>query len=101
MEKVLEKLAKDKFILGYLRNRTNDWLDKEGVDFLIIKKGGMALPLQVKTESRNFSQEEKKREHLRKHPLILFLICVPIHLLNNESEKVYRQVESEIKEMLK
>lgn len=100
VEKVLNKLRDEKFISGFLRNCPSDRLDSEGIDFLIIKKEGLALPLQVKTTGGNISLEEKRREHLRKHPLIHFLICVPVHLLSSDPDRVYEKVEKELKDIL-
>jgi len=101
VEKVLEKIIAEKAISGFIRNRPSDRLDEEGIDFLIFLNNGSALPLQVKTEGGKHNFQQKYREHQRKHPLVQFLICVPVHLLNSNPEEVYRQTEKELRRMLK
>ncbi|OGY68033.1 MAG: hypothetical protein A3H63_01700 [Candidatus Harrisonbacteria bacterium RIFCSPLOWO2_02_FULL_45_10c] len=100
VEKVLEKMAEAGAISGFFRNRPNDRLDEEGMDFLIILKNKLALPLQVKTANRRESCEDKFRKHKKKHPLVNFLICVPVGLLASDSERVYREVERDLKSMI-
>ena len=101
VEEVLKKLKSESIISGFLRNRKNDYLDREGIDFLIFLPNGFALPLQVKTANGRYGKEEKMKEHLRKHPCVKFLICVQINFFNSERERLYKIVEQELKSMLK
>ena len=101
VEEVLERLKKDSIISGFLRNRPNDRLDSEGIDFLIFLPSGFALPLQVKTKNGRYSKEERLKEHLRKHPCVKFLICVPTNLFNSERDRLYEIVERELISMLR
>lgn len=100
VQRVLEKLEKEKLIAGFLRNRPSDRLDSEGIDFLIFLNNGKALPLQVKTFNRKYSKEDKMREHLRKHPLVRNLICVPTYLAQSDEERMLREVEKELRKIL-
>lgn len=101
VEEVLEKLKSESVISGFLRNRPNDRLDSEGIDFLIFLPSGFAMPLQVKTKNGRYPKEQKLKEHLRKHPRVKFLICVPTHLLPSERDRLYEIVEQELKSMLR
>ncbi len=101
IEEVLRKLKRESVIAGFLRNRSSDRLDSEGIDFLIFLLSGFALPLQVKTANGRYPKEEKLREHLRKHPCVKFLICVQTNLFHSERDRLYKIVEQELKSMLK
>lgn len=103
VETVLQRLKEKGEILGFLRNRSSDRLDEEGIDFLIFLPRGFAMPLQVKTCNSNDKREYdyKLREHKRKHPLVEFLICVRTNLLTNESERLYAIVERDLKSMMR
>lgn len=101
VERVLDKLKEERLISGFLRNRPSDRLDSEGIDFLIFLNNELALALQVKTDGGRWEFSEKLKEHRRKHPLIKNLICVPIHRLSNDPERVYKEVEKELRGMLK
>ena len=100
---VLERLKESGSIIGFLRNRSSDRLDEEGIDFLIFLPNGFALPLQVKTCNNNDKREYnyKLQEHKRKHPLVKFLICVRTNLLVNEPELLYTCIERDLKSMLR
>lgn len=101
VETVLKRFQKKGEILGYLKNRSSDRLDEEGIDFLIFLPSGFAMPLQVKTCNSNDKREYdyKLKEHTRKHPLVKFLICVRTNLLANEPEQLYAIVEKDLKSM--
>lgn len=101
VEEVLRKLKRDSLISGFLRNRSNDRLDSEGIDFLIFLPNGYAIPLQVKTANGRYPKEEKLKEHLRKHPCVKFLICVQTNFFHSKRERLYKIVEQELKSILK
>ena len=88
-------------ILGYLRNNPNDRLDTEGIDFLVVLKNGLAVPLQVKTERRNDQCAVQYRHHLRKHGLVRFLIAVPIYWYFAHRDKLYDKVRQYLRAMLR
>ncbi len=95
VEEVLKRMAGGKSIAGFLKNIHGDRLDHEGIDFLIILNNGLAVPLQVKTYSGKERNEKKYREHLHKHPLVLFFLTVNVHTGNPEA--VYRYIERELR----
>jgi hypothetical protein len=95
VERVLGKLRTEDRISGFIRNRPNDRLDIEGIDFLIFLKNGLALPLQVKTLSRE-GNDRKADWHRQKHPLVKFLIFVPIY-----SKTADEEIEQRLKAILK
>lgn len=93
---VLNKMREEKIIAGSIRNRKNDKMDEEGIDFLVLFETGMAVPIQVKTEPRGYNFNRKFREHIRKHPMIKFMISVPINLLQKEPERLYAIVKKRL-----
>ena len=97
VEIVLKKLKELRLIKHYLRNKQNDRLDQEGIDFLIIQNDGRSLPLQVKTWSGNRFDGKKFREHIRKHPHVTSIIFVNIH---QPPEIVSKWVEQKLRRML-
>ena len=108
VEKVLQELVKLGIIKGYLRNYSNDRLDKEGIDFLIFTNSGLALPLQVKTAGRHLSGLRRRKafpdtynNHLRKHPLVLFLVMVPLYLREVNPERMHNATRSYILHLLR
>ena len=100
VERILNKFKNDGRIKGFLRNHQSDRLDAEGIDFLIFMKNGWALPLQVKSGNARDHREEKLREHLHKHPLVLYLICVPTYLLESNLERAEKITEKELENIL-
>lgn len=103
VETALQRLQEKGEILGFLKNRSSDRLDEEGIDFLIFLPSGFAIPLQVKTCNSNDKREYdyKLKEHARKHPLVKFLICVRTNLLINEPERLYAIVERDLKSIMR
>lgn len=95
VDRVLKKLQDEGQIPGFIRNNPNDRLDKEGIDFLIFLRDGLALPLQVKTSSHK-RNGKKAHWHFYKHPLVKFLIFVPVH-----EADVDEKVEQKLKTILK
>ncbi len=93
---VLGRMREEKLIAGFIRNRKNDKMDEERIDFLALFENGMAVPIQVKTESRNYNFSRKFKEHTRKHPMIKFMISVPINLLQKEPERLYAIVKKRL-----
>ena len=102
VERVLTKMKDEDRIRGYLRNRTSDRLDSEGIDFLIILNTNLALPLQVKTCNKqnggkgSKDYDRKLKEHLRKHPLVKFFICIQTNMLNSNPDRLYQIVERDL-----
>lgn len=101
VEKVLESMKERRLITHFLINKQNDALDVAGIDFLIFTNDGWALPLQVKTCSGKATREDKMQEHLRKHPFVKHLICIRAHLLESNPDQLYKEVERELKDILK
>lgn len=97
VETVLGRMCRDKVLAGFLKNVQGDRLDREGIDFLIILNNGLAFPLQVKTSVSKEKNEQKRQEHVTKHPFIQFYLTINIHY-NRES--VYRYVKREIRKMI-
>ena len=88
VEIVLGKMREEKIIPYFIRNRKNDKMDQEGIDFLVFLDNGSAIPIQVKTEPKGDNFNKKYKEHLRKHPFVKFMIAVPIHLLHKEPDRL-------------
>jgi hypothetical protein len=94
LKEVLVDLQKDGKIAGFIQSHKNDRLDKEGIDFLVLLNDDLALPIQVKTYSRN-----RKRcidKHFRRHPLVKFVIFVRIGFYNRRPEIASNRLKDEI-----
>lgn len=94
LREVLLEMIKDGKISGFIQSKKNDRLDIEGIDFLLFLNDDLALPVQVKTYSRN-----KKRcieKHFRKHSLIKFVIFVKIGFYNRRPETASAYLKDEI-----
>lgn len=83
-EAVRELIKEDLHFIGYQRAQKNDALDANGIDILIYLRGGLALPLQVKS---TYSRREKFH---RNHPFIIFVLFVRNISLDKNSEKYKR-----------
>ena len=93
-KEVLSELKKAGKIAGFIQSQKNDRLDMEGIDFLLLLNNDLALPVQVKTHSRN-----KKRcieKHFRNHSLIKFIVFVKIGFYNRRPETAFKHLENEI-----
>ncbi len=99
VEEVLNQKQKKGCIPGFLRNNSNDRLDVSGIDFLIFLHNGLALPLQVKTNSTKDNMEVKLKEHLRKHPCVKYVLLVDIH--NRDRDDLYKNIDKVIRGMIK
>ncbi len=100
VETVLIRLTEEKMIAGFLRSRHSDHWDAEGLDFLIFLESGVAIPLQVKTEIRQYPHEKQYEKHIKKHPLVKFLVSIPIRFYSSEPERVYAKARSLIEELI-
>ncbi len=69
-EAILEMIKEDPRFLGYIKAKTADRLDVEGIDNLIFIRGGFALPLQVRSTRR------KIRKFKKIHPLVRFVLII-------------------------
>ena len=83
-EATRELIKENPCFVGYQRAQKNDALDANGIDILIYLRGGLALPLQVK------STYSKRRKFQRNHPLILFVLFVRNITLDKNSERYKR-----------
>jgi len=99
LKEVLLEMQKEERISGYIQSRKNDRLDVEGIDFIIFLKNDLALPIQVKTHSRN-----KKRcleKHFRLHSLIKFVLFIKIGFYNRRPETASHYLKGEIEGFMK
>lgn len=85
-------------IVGFLKNKSNDRLDVEGIDFLIFLSNGLAFPSQIKG-LKNKSEQALLQEHLRKHPLIKFLFGIQVY--SNDREKTIRDIKRSIRSKIR
>lgn len=97
---ILTRMKEEKEISGFLRSRHSDHWDAEGLDFLIFLESGLAIPLQVKTENLRHPYEKQYDEHIKKHPLVKFLVSIPVHFHSREPERVYSKAQSLLKEII-
>lgn len=93
-EATKELIKEDPNFVGYQRAKKNDALDANGIDILIYLRGGLALPLQVK------SSYNKLRKFQRNHPLITYVLFVRNISLDKSSER-YKRAISYIKRRIK
>jgi len=91
---VLLEMIKDGKISGFIQSKKNDRLDVEGIDFLLILNDDLALPIQVKTHSRNRRRCIEK--HFRRHPLVKCTIFVKIGFYNRRPETASNYLKDEI-----
>lgn len=88
----------NRVIVAFLANRQGDQMDQEGIDFLVYLHNGLALPLQIKTDSDSKSLAAKLAKHFKIHPEILFVLKVPVH--NKDEEKIICHFERVIKRLI-
>ena len=94
VEDALKQLLQEEpRVAGYLRARSADRLDNEGIDFLIFLKGGFALPIQVRSTYRHVTKFHKKHPSIR---FILFILrrrLAPFNIVDKNSVHYRRSVE--------
>ena len=96
-------------IVEYWRKKRRIWdyiidkhLDAIGIDVVIVMRGGLAVPLQIKSSNKH------TREHRKRHPTIPFLFVVEnfpndendLEPIKREACRLKRAVNDFIKEAL-
>ncbi|MBU6141692.1 hypothetical protein KGO95_01055 [Patescibacteria group bacterium] len=99
VEEALRELEKERCLRGYLRNRQSDRLDCEGIDFLLFLNNGSSLAVQVKSARGNL--DNKRKEHLRKHPLVKAIVFVLLPEDSNSSDEMKQLLASVKKDILR
>ncbi|MCL5017303.1 MAG: hypothetical protein M1155_01390 [Patescibacteria group bacterium] len=99
MKEVLSEMHKDGKIAGFIHSKRSDDYDVMGIDFMLFLNNDLALPIQVKTYSRNIKRCLEK--HCRLHPLIKFVIFVKIGFYNRRPETAAHYLEKEIEGFIK
>lgn len=80
-EEAVRELVKENPLLfvGYLRAKSSDRLDSEGIDIMVFVRGGFALPLQIRTTRK------KIRRFNKIHPLVRFVLVIKKQLHHNNA----------------
>jgi hypothetical protein len=99
IKEVLSDMQNDGKITGFIHSKRNDDYDAMGIDFIIFLNNNLALPVQVKTYSRNIKRCLEK--HFRLHPLVKFVIFVKIGFYNRRPETAAHYLEKEINGFIK
>ncbi|MDE2001023.1 MAG: hypothetical protein KGI60_00465 [Patescibacteria group bacterium] len=100
-EEALVELVAEGALKGFLRNRQSDWLDCEGIDFLLFLNNGSSLTIQVKSAHGNL--KHKIKEHLRKHPFVrsILFVLLPEQPENSvERQKAIALVKKDISRLI-
>ena len=99
LKEVLLEMIKDGKISGFIQSKKNDRLDVEGIDFIVFLKNDLALPIQVKTHSRN--RKRCIERHFRQHSLIKFILFIKIGFYNRRPETASHYLKEEIEGFIK
>lgn len=97
-EAVEELIKEDPKFIGYLKAKSSDRLDAEGIDIMIFVRGGFALPIQVKTTKRKINRFKAI------HPMVRFVLFIKKCRRNqstlDKSSPLYRPTLNYIKKKI-
>lgn len=97
---VCERWQEQKKILSYIHSWKNGQTDREGIDFVIFLKSGLAAPVQVTFKKSDEQIEEKRAHHYKIHPHVkMFLIIEKLPQGDVAKDaKVYRKITQDLAE---
>lgn len=92
---VLDKLKEDGEIFGYFWTKKNGELDRNGIDFLIMFRCGLAMALQIK------SARSVVKRHYEKYPQIPCMVVEDRHKLRNVRRRIQSLIRKRTERLLK
>lgn len=97
---ICERWQKQKKILFYVHSWQNGQMDREGIDFIIVLKSGLAAPVQATFKKSDEQIEEKRSRHFKLHPYVkLFLVVEKIPQGDVARDaKIYRKIAQDLAE---